>query len=117
MYADDLILLSSTPNGLQSKLDILDKYCNDWCLSVNLSKTKIIIFNKAGKKFSENFSFQNKSIDCVQQYKYLGVYFSNSGSFIFAQNELYKKALTACFKSQKNIMSTCHKAIPVFFLC
>jgi hypothetical protein len=51
MYADDLILLSSTPNGLQSKLDILDKYCNDWCLSINLSKIKIIIFNKAGKKF------------------------------------------------------------------
>jgi hypothetical protein len=55
----------------------------------------MIIFHKADKKFSENFSFQNKSIDCVQQYKYLGVYFSNSGSFTFAQSELYKKALKA----------------------
>ena len=93
MYADDLILLSTTPNGLQSKLDILDKYCNDWCLSVNLSKTKIMILNKAGKKFSEKFSFQNKSIDCVQQYKYLGFYFSDSGSFTFAQIELYVKLI------------------------
>lgn len=40
MYASDLFLLSTTSNSVQSKLDILEKYCNDWCLSVNLSKTK-----------------------------------------------------------------------------
>lgn len=40
MYASDLFLLSTTSNSEQSKLDILEKYCNDWCLSVNLSKTK-----------------------------------------------------------------------------
>lgn len=40
MYASDLFLRSSTSIGVQSKLNILGKYCNDWCLSVNLSKTK-----------------------------------------------------------------------------
>ena len=24
-------------------------YCSNWCLSVNLSKTNVVIFNKAGK--------------------------------------------------------------------
>jgi hypothetical protein len=38
MYADDIILLSSTAEGLQAKLDILDSYCNDWCLTVNPTK-------------------------------------------------------------------------------
>lgn len=44
MYASDLFLLSTTTNSVQSKLDILEKYCNDWCLSVNLSNTKIYDF-------------------------------------------------------------------------
>ena len=34
MYADDIILLSSIAESLQAKLDILDSYCNDWCLTV-----------------------------------------------------------------------------------
>ena len=28
MYADDIVLLSSTPQGLQTKLNSLDKYCD-----------------------------------------------------------------------------------------
>jgi hypothetical protein len=51
MYADDIILLSKSAKGLQEKLDIhvLNTYCKDWCLTVNTSKTKILIFNKAGR--------------------------------------------------------------------
>ena len=49
MYADDIILLSSTSQGLQQELNILVQYCIDCCLSINTSKTKIIIFNKAGR--------------------------------------------------------------------
>jgi hypothetical protein len=37
MYVDDIILLSSSADGLQQKLNILQRYCNDWCLSVNFS--------------------------------------------------------------------------------
>ena len=40
MYADDVIWLSKTAAGLQSKIDILSHYCEDWCLSVDTSKTK-----------------------------------------------------------------------------
>jgi hypothetical protein len=41
MYADDIILLSSSANGLQEKIDILSKYCKDWCLNVNTLKEQI----------------------------------------------------------------------------
>ena len=30
MYADDIVLLSTSAVGLQAKLNILEKYCNDW---------------------------------------------------------------------------------------
>ena len=35
------------------------------------------------------------------QYKYLGILFSSSGTFSHCQNDLYKRALRANFKSQK----------------
>ena len=44
MYADDIVLLSSSAQGLQCKLDKLHSYCKEWCLNVNTTKTKILIF-------------------------------------------------------------------------
>ena len=38
MYADDVILLSSSAIGLQQKLNLLQAFCEDWCLSINIEK-------------------------------------------------------------------------------
>ena len=105
MYADDIILLSTSADGLQSKLNILEKYCQNWCLTLNPQKTKIMVFNKAGKHIKHAFKYQEHNLECVQHCKYLGIYFSTSGIFSFAQCELYKKALKAYFKLQKNFLS------------
>jgi hypothetical protein len=48
MYADDIVIFSISANGLQQKLKLLEKYCSDWCMKVNIKKTKVLIFNKAG---------------------------------------------------------------------
>jgi hypothetical protein len=42
MYADDVILLSETPAGLQNSLPYLQMYCTKWVLEVNIKKTKSI---------------------------------------------------------------------------
>ena len=39
LYADDLMLISETAEGLQNCLNKLDSYCQQWNLSVNISKT------------------------------------------------------------------------------
>ena len=41
--ADDIILLSASAPG-QEKIGILGKFCDDWCLTVNIQKTKIMVF-------------------------------------------------------------------------
>ena len=41
MYADDLVLMSVSKEGLQKCLDDLQIYCNKWKLKVNTQKTKI----------------------------------------------------------------------------
>ena len=105
MYADDIILLSTTAQGLQSKIDILEQYCQDWCLTLIPVKTKILVFNKAGRHIRLNFRYKEHDLECVQHCKYLGVYFSVSGSFSFAQNDLYKRGLKAYFKLQKDFLT------------
>ena len=49
LYADDLILISSTAEGLHNCLKQLSDYCLKWDFSVNISKSKVIVFNKSEK--------------------------------------------------------------------
>ena len=44
-YADDLVIMSESARGLQNSLDKLSDYCNKWNLTVNISKTQVVIFN------------------------------------------------------------------------
>jgi hypothetical protein len=67
MYADDIMLLSKSAKGLQEKLDILNTYCKDWCLTVNTSKTKILVFNNAGRLIKHRFRYGNEKILNVYQ--------------------------------------------------
>ncbi|MCO5608871.1 hypothetical protein L7F22_063089 [Adiantum nelumboides] len=45
LYADDIILVSETQKGLQSHLRALDDFCPHRGLTVNLGKTKVMIFH------------------------------------------------------------------------
>ena len=45
MYADDLIIMSPTPEGLQKSLNNLNE-CKNWKLNINLKKTKCMTFTK-----------------------------------------------------------------------
>ncbi len=41
LFADDLVLLSPTEEGLQQNLDILHKFCQTWALTINTNRTNI----------------------------------------------------------------------------
>ena len=101
LYADDVVLLSETAEGLQKCLDKLSQYSKKWGLEVNLKKTKSLVFNGTGRLNHSNFYFNNCPIDKVRQYTYLGINFSASGSFTDAKHDLYKRGLKALFKIYK----------------
>ena len=44
LYADDIVLFADSADKLQSLHNILENYCSRWKLTVNTSKTKILIF-------------------------------------------------------------------------
>lgn len=101
LYADDLVLISETPDGLQCCLDKLQIYCEEWGLQINTRKTKSVVFNNTGKIDNNIFSINNIPIDRAKGYKYLGVYFSASGSFTETKKDLYDRGLKAFFKFKK----------------
>ena len=47
MYADDLALISDSPQGLQSMLDIVSIYADEWRYKFNASKSAILVFGES----------------------------------------------------------------------
>ena len=43
LFADDTVLFSNTKEDLQYMLNIFEQYCRTWKLTVNISKTKILV--------------------------------------------------------------------------
>ena len=92
LYADDVILMSTTRAGLQNKLNQLDNYCCDWGLQINTEKTKVVVFTRNDPKTPLIFSCGNNMIQTVEQQKYLGIVFHKNGTFHTAQEHLVKQA-------------------------
>uniref|UniRef100_A0A4W5RDT1 ribonuclease H n=1 Tax=Hucho hucho TaxID=62062 RepID=A0A4W5RDT1_9TELE len=99
LYADDLVLLSPTKEGLQQNLNILEQYCHNWALAVNFKKTKIMIFQKKPRCQNHKYIFtlNNTIIEHTKNYTYLGLTISASGNFNMAVNALKEKARRALY--------------------
>jgi hypothetical protein len=78
LFADDVVLLSSSLEGLQRQLDALSLFCDLGQLTVNLGKTKVMIFNGLKKTSNFHFLFKGEEIEITNTYTYLGVQFSGS---------------------------------------
>ena len=102
MYADDTVIFSSTKEGLQEALNNLSVYCEKWDISVNVRKTKIVVFRKK-QKLSDQFvwRYRNQEIEVVPSFKYLGLLFANNGSFSSNSNEAINSARRALFELKK----------------
>lgn len=79
-YADDTVILAESANDLQFALDEFYRYSDTWKLTVNICKTKIVVFSK-GRQPKYVFSYNGLPIEIVQEFNYLGVIFSRTGSF------------------------------------
>ena len=49
LYADDVAIISPNENDMQTMLNYLNKWCEKWFMTINMSKTKIIHFRKKKK--------------------------------------------------------------------
>lgn len=97
LFADDTVLFSQTKEELQDTLNIFENYCDKWKLTVNVNKTKILIFSGGKVPSNQNFYFKNKTLEIVNEYKYLGVLLARSGSFLKAKKYIVDQANMALF--------------------
>ena len=81
LYADDVVLLAKTESGLQKSIQGIEHFCLDWGIKVNTSKSKVLVFNKKGKFIKTNIHLSKTKLEDVQEYKYLGILFHNTGKF------------------------------------
>ena len=77
-YADDCVIMAESAEELQNALNEFQMYCFEWKLTVNVDKTKILIFSK-GPMLKTKFYYKNLVIESVRAFKYLGVVFSRTG--------------------------------------
>lgn len=73
--ADDVLLLSMNPEGLQRKLKVLERFSEESGLPANLQKTQVVVFGGPfnSQREKHNFRYGEKQVEIVQSYRYLGV--------------------------------------------
>ena len=96
LYADDTIILAESATELQVAMNELNQYCQKWSLSINATKTKIVIFSKGKVRKYPLFYLGYEEIEVKDHYVYLGVTFNYNGSF--------KKAIYKSHKPEKHCL-------------
>jgi hypothetical protein len=119
LWADDLLIMSRSPRGLQNAINKTCQFYKSLGLEINESKTKVMIFNGQGQKLNNSpdhiFLIENKNIEVVDSYQYMGIKLKPSGSMQLAVGELSDKANWAWF-AISNVLY-CHKRLPVGKAC
>ena len=116
LFADDLILVSETSTGLQKLIDGLENYCEQWEVLVNLTKTKISIFNKryADPNAKVHFKFNNTEIIQTECYEYVGITFSTNKPTFKANYQCVRdKSLRATYLARKLLHNSIGNNAPI----
>ncbi len=72
LFADDMVIFGKTPQDLQHSLDMLKVYCDKWGLTVNTSKTKVMVFRKRGViRLNEKGTYADENLESVNDFNYL----------------------------------------------
>lgn len=82
-YADDIAIVAETAKELERMLKSTEKYVDKNELTVNVKKTKIMVFRNGGKRVrDEKWRFKEEDIQVVNDFKYLGYLFTTRNSCV-----------------------------------
>jgi hypothetical protein len=99
MYADNTVLFSETEQGLQDMLNCLYQYTTKWNITVNVYKTKMVVFRKRSRiKLNLCWKYDNEVMDIVDNLNYLGVTLNFNGNFNKTQSVLASQCKKKKFK-------------------
>ena len=103
MYADDLLLLSESWEGLCHSVDKLGHYSAMWRSGIRSKKTKIMLVDKSSKETELTHNFGNVMVKRCQEYPYLGTIMTPSNSSVKYKVHLFKQANKAMWGFLKEV--------------
>ncbi|UYV72453.1 hypothetical protein LAZ67_9003204, partial [Cordylochernes scorpioides] len=93
---DDIVLLGESKINLQKKINVLRKYFEDNFLTLNQSKSKVMVFRNGGRKARSDVWFWGQlPLTITSKYTYLGYQLTASNSTQQAAKHFKNKALNA----------------------
>ena len=101
LYADDLILMSESASGLQKQLDALASFCEQRQLSVNLSKTKVVVFEARQSDVCGFVLHHGAVVERVESNKNLGFVVHATKKLTFGTDVLVATAKKALFAMRR----------------
>ena len=108
VYADDLVILSPAKEGLQQNLDRLHQYRQNWALTVNMKKTKVITLQKKKQRLQRNnqpFKIEGTHQDQTNTNTYMGSQISSIGNLCSPMKELKEKVKRALYAIKCSVPS------------
>ena len=113
MADNGVFFLSETVVGLQAQLNCLRRAATSLQLTVNMNKSNIIVFRKGGYLSArERWAYNGVAMPVVNVYKYLGIIFTTSLSFVSGCRDLTsrgKRALVYAMKRLSHLGNTSFK--------
>ena len=110
MFADDIVMFSTSPMGLQKQLDTLEQFCCRWKLKINIDKTKICVYGSAKE---QSFTCCGTHLDNADSYKYLGIWISRDAKFSKAREYIRNKVKTGTFTLKQSLLKLKSPPTPV----
>ena len=103
MYADDTILIAETSEHLQEMMDTLQTWTNEYGLTVNINKTKIIVLRSSWQLGNETFFYNGEQVEIVNTFSYLGLYLHYNGKFNVTQKHIAAQGKKSLFCLMKEV--------------
>ena len=91
LYADDLVILSQSREGLQRGINKASEFAKSKHLTISVNKSKTMVFNSSGRFIRDSFTLNGQTLEPVQSFCYLGFDIKCSGNVKHAMNILNDK--------------------------
>lgn len=116
-FADDLVLLAESANELQSMLDRLSMYSWVKGLTVNVGKSKVVVFNSGGAMGEPGrdpvITYNGGQLGVEPHFKYLGLVFHRSPNMVEMQEPWARALLGSSMRARRIARSFgVHKQCP-----
>ncbi len=105
LWADDLFLVSTSADNMQTQIDNLSSYCKKWQLIVNTMKTKIMVFGKSDIP-DDFFKLNSNTIKMTNTYTYVGNEVSDANNPF---SDIHESVIQKCYRSCYKIKEYCQQ--------